>query len=132
MLTQLQITALQSKVYNLLMQNPELDMEAMGEAQEEARKLVLEWIAEHDLYKPRVEYLIQDQARRVVAVAALVGNDMHEFAMSCERAIKEHEVEEVEIRTVELQRDSSDGTVQCKMLESGFKSTYYLTKITIY
>lgn len=131
MLNQLQITALESKIYNLLMLNPELDMESMGDAQETARNLVREWVTEHALSKPTEHYLIQDEARRVVGVAAMVDSNISEFAQSVKQAISEHEVEEMNVRTVEIGR-SGDGKVQCSAVESGLKSTYYLTKIEIY
>lgn len=132
MLTQLQITALQSKIYNLLMQNPELDMEAMGDAQETARNLVLEWIKEHDLDKPTVHYLIQDEDNIGVAVVSMVDSNISEFAHKCKDAISEHEVEEANVRTVEITADGFSGKVQVKTAKSGIKLTYSLTKIEIY
>lgn len=137
MLTQLQITALQSKIYNLLMQNPELDMESMGDAQETARDLVLEWIKEHDIDKTTIHYLIQDAANRVVAVVSMVDSNISEFAHKCKDAISEHEVEEMNVRTVEITADGSSGKIKANA-SSGLNETsfghqiYSLTKIEIY
>jgi len=48
-ITQAQAQALETKIYDLLMQNPEMDMGDMGNCLEAASDLVSEWIVENNI-----------------------------------------------------------------------------------
>lgn len=50
-------TALINKIYNSIMNRPEMDMDNMGEAMEEAANIVDSWAAENDIkfYTPKTE-----------------------------------------------------------------------------
>lgn len=46
-ITEAQRKALEDKIYNLLMANPEMGMGEMGECREAAERLVSEWLEEN-------------------------------------------------------------------------------------
>jgi hypothetical protein len=48
-ITQPQQKSLEDKIYNLLMDNPEMGMGEMGDCQLAARTLVLDWIEENNI-----------------------------------------------------------------------------------
>lgn len=48
-LTTTQVTALESKIYNTLIQNPDMDMDNMAECEEAATNLVAEWLTENNI-----------------------------------------------------------------------------------
>lgn len=48
-LTTTQVASLESKIYDLLIQNPEMDMGDMGNCTEAASDLVANWIQENNI-----------------------------------------------------------------------------------
>lgn len=48
-LTTTQVTSLESKIYDLLMQNPEAGMDEMGNCTEAASDVVANWIQENNI-----------------------------------------------------------------------------------